>query len=184
MCLVSVRIDCTLIKIITDSLIEGIAIAAGHLLFFRFLDGERVSDHIPQAFVSAISTAFITAFSACLILALSYSMTQILWYLLRSYSMRLSTIDSLFSITTSPSNLCSRDVVRNAPLMCLCALVRWCIPVAMIYPPGALIVVSHPFYQTRNMTVPTFSAAYRGNGTYGGLVDNDLFQTDDFGGYS
>lgn len=91
MFLVSVRIDCTLIKIITDSLIEGIAIAVGHLLFFRFLDGERVSDHIPQTFVSAISTAFITAFSTRLILALSYSLVQVLWYLLRSYSMRLST---------------------------------------------------------------------------------------------
>ena len=77
------------------------------------------------------------------------------------------------------------DVFLHAPVLWLCAALCWCIPIAMIYPSGAIIVESRPLDRTFNATVPTFDPTYLGaNKSFaGGLVPNALFQLDQFENY-
>ena len=97
--------------------------------------------------------------------------------------MRLHTIDNLFSAPSNPLNILDVAVLWNAPFLCLCIVVCWCISVAMIYPPGALIVESRQYNTTRNVEVPTFDPTYRGNGTYADLKAQALFEFDQFDNY-
>ena len=77
------------------------------------------------------------------------------------------------------------DTFLHAPVLWLCAALCWCIPIAMIYPSGAIIVESRPLDRTFNATVPTFDPTYLGaNKSFvGGLVPNALFQLDQFENY-
>jgi predicted PurR-regulated permease PerM len=161
-----------------------VLIAVCHWIFFHFLDRKRVGHPIAQSYVSAISTAFITAFGAALVASLSTALTQSLWQLLRTHPMRISTIDNLFAITSSPLQLLSWDVLRSAPFICFAAVVSFCIPAAMSFPPGALIVVLSPSIQTFNATVPYFSPSYFGNGSYTDEMDNTLFEFDSYHSYA
>jgi hypothetical protein len=161
-----------------------VLIAVCHWIFFHFLDGSRVGTIIAQSYVSAISTAFITAFGTALVAALSSALTQSLWQLLRTHPMRVSTIDTLFAITSSPLQLLSWDVLLSAPFICFAAVVSFCIPAIMSFPPGALVVVSKPLVQTLNITVPTFDPAFLGNGSVEDLIDRTLWTPDEYGAYS
>ncbi|KAI9730399.1 MAG: hypothetical protein M1834_005909 [Cirrosporium novae-zelandiae] len=161
----------------------ALAIGIAHLVLFHWLDGQKVTQTIPQSYVAAISTAMVTAFRIFLVTSLVISFTQLVWQRLRGRPMKVLTIDSLFSITSNPFNFVYPDVLASAPLLCLCAAVCWCVPVAMIYPPGALTVEPRSFLQTVNMSVPTFDPTFRGNGTLADLERHALYKFDDFMNY-
>jgi hypothetical protein len=52
------------------------------------------------------------------------------------------------------------------------AITAWTIPVALIYPPGALIVVPFPVTADHSGIVPTYDAYYTGNDSALGWFDN------------
>ena len=93
---------------------------------------------------------------SCLVASFLCSFTQILWQLLRAKPLKISTIDSLFSVVSNPFRLTYSDVFLRTPVLWLCAALHWCIPIAMIYPSGAIIVKPIPLNRTYNTTVPTF----------------------------
>jgi hypothetical protein len=97
--------------------------------------------------------------------------------------MRVSTIDTLFAITSSPLQLLSLDVLESAPFVCFAAVICFCIPAIMSFPPGALVVVPSPVVHTQNMTVPTFDPAHFGNGSFADLVDHTLYNFDNYYSY-
>ena len=61
------------------------------------------------------------------------------------------------------------NIFLHAPELWLCAALCWCIPIAMIYPSGAIIVKSIPLDRTYNTTVPTFDPTYFGPDNYSWL---------------
>ena len=97
--------------------------------------------------------------------------------------MKISTIDMLLSLTTNPSNLAYPEVFVGAPLLYICAALYYCLPIAMVHPPGAMIVASLPFVQDLNITVPTFDPSYQGEVTFMDLAKHALFRYDRFINY-
>ena len=157
--------------------------AAVHFVLFRWLDGKRTTDTISQTYVATISTAIVTAFRILLGCALLVSLTQLLWQKFRARVLKVSTIDALLSINFDPSSLADVDVLLNAPLLCLCAVLYWCLPLAMIYPPGALVLESRPFQHSVHMTVPSFDPGYQGEATLKDMMQNTLFRFDPYLNY-
>jgi hypothetical protein len=49
-------------------------------------------------------------------------------------------IEDLFQIRSNPFRLLSHRLLRYSPTLALVAALSWLVPVAMIYPPGALVV--------------------------------------------
>lgn len=54
---------------------------------------------------------------SCLVASLLCSFTQILWQLLRAKPLKISTIDSLFSVVSNPFRLTYSDVFLRAPVL-------------------------------------------------------------------
>ena len=158
-------------------------LAVAHLILFHYLDSRQVNQTISQSYVANISTAFVTLFRTCLVASLVLSFTQILWRKLQTRPMQLNTIDNLFLAPSNPLNILDAAVLWNAPFLCLCIVVCWCIPIAMIYPSGALIVESRQYNKTNNVDVPIFDPTYRGNGTYAGLKASALFEFGQYDSY-
>jgi hypothetical protein len=66
--------------------------------------------------------------------------TQCLWKKLRSELLQIGLIEELFQIGKNVLRLFKPAVVWYAPLLLSVAVLSWLLPVAIIYPPGALTV--------------------------------------------
>jgi hypothetical protein len=64
--------------------------------------------------------------------------TQCLWKKLRSELLQIGLIEELFQIRNNVFRLFKPAVIWYAPLLLSVAVLSWLLPVAMIYPPGAL----------------------------------------------
>jgi hypothetical protein len=137
-------------------------IAIGNYCFFVFLSGRQVgrdwklSDRLPQSMVSAISTAFVFLFRSFLVASLGIAFTQRIWRLFRIKPLTASTIDLLYTILRNPVNFLYPQVIRSAKIEYAFATLIWIIPLATIFPPGALRVGFQPNTVVQSLEVSTF----------------------------
>jgi hypothetical protein len=120
------------------------------------LDGTLTdTSYLTQSQASAISVLFTTIFKASLTASTGICFAQHLWLVLRRNAMRLATIEKLFILRGNLLALCDLGSTWRAPLLVLMALLVWCLGLATIYPPGALIVTfeAHTFTESHNMSV-------------------------------
>ena len=125
-------------------------------MLFKHLNGRPVdTSFLMQTQVSAVSILLSTIFKTALTASMGMCFAQHLWYLLRGTAMSLSTVEMLFVIRKNILALLNPQGIRRAPLLFLMAMLIWCIGLATIYPPGALIVVfqAQEFTESRNLSV-------------------------------
>jgi len=82
---------------------------------------------------------------------------------MRIKTVKVSSIELLFKITQNPFLLALPEVVETAPTLFILALFTWLLPIAITFPPGALIVVSNLVQSSYNATVPTYNGSSMGN---------------------
>ncbi|OKL61050.1 hypothetical protein UA08_03129 [Talaromyces atroroseus] len=161
----------------------AISLATAHLGLFRWLDQRRVDETITQPYVTALSLVFVNGFRMLLAAALGISFVQIVWKLLRVRPMQLGDLDKLLSVLGNPLQLGRIGLFWRVPIPFLCAVLFWCLPIAMVFPPGALTVEPKTLTRRSQTSVPIFDANYIGNGTYNGMLSAALWQVDNFGAY-
>jgi hypothetical protein len=66
----------------------------------------------------------------------------------------------------------SSSALKTSPILFLLAIIAWTIPIALIYPPGALIIVPFPVTADHSGIVPIYNAYYTGNDSALGWFDN------------
>jgi hypothetical protein len=94
----------------------------------------------PQSYIITTSNILATAFSASLRGALALAFAQYLWHILRLSALRVSAIETLFSIRANPLLLMSPSAVKASPVLLAMAVLMWCLPILVAFPPGALTV--------------------------------------------
>jgi hypothetical protein len=129
--------------------------ALAHCLFFMRLN-RKPADTISQTYVSTISHLLGNVFRASLCGALAVAFAQHLWRVLRTNSVKISNIELMYTIRSNFFLLAHPGVVMTAPLLFLLSCLAWTIPLAVIYPPGALTVVPSPRIDFPDTLVPTF----------------------------
>ena len=151
--------------------------AVGHYCFLAHLHDQIVDDSIiSQGWATRISVIFTRVFSISLSIALGTAYTQLLWRRLRRTALKISTIDRLFSMSSNPLKTLHSSGITNAPTLWLAAVFLPCVPIAAIFPPGALEVVSILNTTSFDWPVPTYDFNYRGNSTsYQALDRHALF---------
>jgi hypothetical protein len=154
-----------------------------HYLFFRYLDDRvifqgtlhsRKTTSIPQAYVTTISLLFVTAVCAALLASVATCYTQLLWATLRErvfkvhvFSMatlirwftkdkQIELIEDLFQVQTSAFRLSNRNLYLKTPVLAVVAVFSWLVPIATVYPPGALIVELETLRVEANFSMPGF----------------------------
>jgi hypothetical protein len=128
-----------------------------HYVFFDRLHGLIASGahaSISQSYATFISLLLITLFKASLLGCVSLCSTQYLWRVLRGQPIALSTVESLFQMRHDPLKLFYCNTFLS--LSFLLAAYTWIVPLATIYPSGALTINSTPFLLTESvqMSVP------------------------------
>ncbi len=124
-----------------------------HFLFFHFIDGRGISNAfaLRQSHVATFSLLLITAFRAVIVAALGICFTQYLWYTVRTRCLKISLIEDLFQIRSNVFELANLKNFRQAPVLFLAATLSWLVPLATIYPPGALTVQSELYTSLTNV---------------------------------
>jgi hypothetical protein len=84
---------------------------------------------------------------------------------MRVQTVRVSSIELLFKVTNNPFLLAVPEVLRTTPTLFVLALLASVLPLAVTFPPGALIVISAPVGGSYSAVVPTYN------------VTNQLFET-------
>jgi hypothetical protein len=161
----------------------AVSLAAAHLGLFRWLDQRRVDETISQPYVTALSLVFVNGFRMLLAAALGISFVQIVWKLLRVRPMQLGDLDRLLSVMGNPLQLGRIDLFWRVPIPFLCAVLFWCLPIAMVFPPGALTVEPMTVTRLSTKSVPTIDPSFIGNGTYDDMLSTALWEADNFGAY-
>jgi hypothetical protein len=161
----------------------AVTLAIAHLGLFRWLHERQVDDSISQPYVTALSYFFVNGFRLLLAASLGISFVQIVWKLLRVRPIQLGDLDHLLSVLSNPLQLGRVSLFWRAPVPFLCAILFWCLPIAMVFPPGALTVETRSLTTLTAKAVPTFDPGFVGNETYEGMLSAALWQTDGLGAY-
>ena len=136
-----------IILIIRDS---ALLCAIAHHSVFVYLNGRVVNlsseklqfdtTTVSQMYATTTSLALVTAFRAALVASVGLCYTQYLWKKLRTDLLEVGLIEELFQIRANALRLLHPALIRYTPVLFSVAILSWLLPVAMIYPPGALIV--------------------------------------------
>ncbi|EAT79388.1 hypothetical protein HBH56_100850 [Parastagonospora nodorum] len=107
-----------------------------------------------QSYATFVSLLLVTLFKASLLGCAGICSTQYLWRVLRGPPITVSTVESLFQIRHNPlEQFCFRTIISVSFLL---AAYAWTVPLAAMYPPGALTINATPFLLTESvsMSVP------------------------------
>jgi hypothetical protein len=130
-----------------------------HFLFRHFDQLSPQQAGITQGWLNAIAVALAFIFKACIVCSLLTAFNQLLWFTFRERSLKSIHIEALFSIPTDLYSLLNFDILRLAPLPWIVALMCWFIPLASVFPPGALSVNGVLQNSIEDVLVPTFNAS-------------------------
>jgi hypothetical protein len=114
----------------------------------------------PQSYISTASNILANAFGFAFRGSLSIAFVQYLWHLLRVSSMKVSTIELLFSHRSNPFQVFRTASLRATPTLCLLAIVTRLLHIATGFPPGAITVITVQKASNSLVSVPTFNASF------------------------
>jgi hypothetical protein len=145
------------IKVTFADLATALLCSILHYIFFDQLHGSIANGDdasISQSYATVVSLLLVTIFKASLLGCVGICSVQYLWRVLRGQPIAMSTVESLFQMRHNPLELFySRTIISVSFLV---AAYTWIVPLATIYPPGALTVNATPFLLTKSvhMSVP------------------------------
>ncbi|CZS95332.1 uncharacterized protein RCO7_05773 [Rhynchosporium graminicola] len=157
----------------------ALVVAIIHLLLFQYLDGREANGPnsvAPQAYIATASNVLANAFGFSLRASLAVAFCQYLWLLFRAQTMKVSTIELLYSIRTNPFHLFRMAVLRATPTLCVMASIIWLSQIASSFPPGAITITTARRVGFQTVSVPSFNASYMGNGSGAEAEANSLIK--------
>lgn len=161
--------------------------AVAHHCFYQSLSGHRVDEQkYDQNENIYIGTALTTLTKLALSAAVTLAYSQILWRRLLGNKLRISHIDSISTLVTTPSNLDDWRILRDFPLLVVLAVVAWCLSIITVFPPGTLSVVSALTNSTSSVPVPSmdFSLALVSETDGRAISHTGVFGPDDTTNYT
>jgi hypothetical protein len=106
-------------------MISGALLALGHHLYYRTLDGTRVTSIESQTWATRIGTGLAFLSRAFLVAAVGIAAAQETWATLRNISIRLHGINSMFDVLNSPMAFFSWVLWRHAKTLTVVAICSW-----------------------------------------------------------
>ncbi|KAH8892357.1 hypothetical protein GQ53DRAFT_619752, partial [Thozetella sp. PMI_491] len=122
------------------SLLLGILVAVAHHLFYRSLDGQVVSSDDQQEWFFRIGTGLAFASRILLAIAVGLSYTQVLWYTLRTQSVSLEGLDSLFGAANNVWHLTTWELWKKGPALAIIAVIICMLPFTAVITPATLSI--------------------------------------------
>ncbi|KAF4334983.1 hypothetical protein FBEOM_11180 [Fusarium beomiforme] len=142
--------------LMTGSLLLALLLAVGHHFYYDYLDGKIVENQIQQEWYLRGGTGIAFLARALLSAAVGFAYTQILWQTLRSKSVTIQGINSLFGILHDAWDFTTWELWTAAPALAVVAMIAWALPLIAVVTPATLSVQvsSQPNITTVNELIP------------------------------
>ncbi|KAL4997220.1 hypothetical protein BDV10DRAFT_170108 [Aspergillus recurvatus] len=135
----------------------GAMLSMGHHFYYRSFADTLVASSDQQTWAIRIGTGFAFLIKSCLVSAVGTAAVQVTWATLRRKSVKLSGIDGMFAVLSSPLAFLTPDLWLHAKTLTLLAIASWLIPLTAIVTPATLYVVALPSWQRTELPVPSVS---------------------------
>ncbi|CAF3623873.1 hypothetical protein SNK05_007562 [Fusarium graminearum] len=142
--------------LMTGSLLLGLALAIGHHLFYDYLNDRIVQSQNQQEWFLRIGTGMAFLVRTLLSAAIGIAYVQILWRTLRSKSVTINGINSLFGVSHNAWDLTTLELWTAAPALTIVALIAWALPLIAVITPATLSIEisSEPNITVVNRLIP------------------------------
>jgi hypothetical protein len=129
----------------------GLAIA--HHLFYQHLDGKAVKGS--QRWTNRFATAIAFAFKTSLTVSVSLAFQEALWAAVRQRFFKIGSLDKLFTVQSNPLSFFCWEGIIHGFMPLILAGIAWIVPIAVIFTPGALTVISSATHSDQLCSPPT-----------------------------
>ncbi|KAF5253985.1 hypothetical protein FANTH_1167 [Fusarium anthophilum] len=126
--------------LMTGSLFLGLVLAIGHHLYYHYLDGRIVKTQNQQEWFLRVGTGIAFLARALLSAAVGFAYTQILWRTLRSKSVTIEGVNSLFGVLHNAWDFTTWELWTAAPALAAVAIIAWALPLIAVITPATLTV--------------------------------------------
>ncbi|CAG7558758.1 unnamed protein product [Fusarium equiseti] len=126
--------------LMTGSLLLGLALAIGHHFFYDYLNNRIVESQNQQEWFLRIGTGMAFLVRALLSAAVGIAYTQILWRTLRSKSITIEGINSMFGVSHTAWDFTTLELWTAAPGLAVVAMVAWALPLIAVIAPATLSI--------------------------------------------
>lgn len=138
-----------------SAFLMGAVFAVFQHLLYSFLHHREAADENQKfrwvLYGRALAYLSKVAFGGCVVLVFR----QRLWRTFRERALTVLSIDQLFGATEDLSLFGNWDIITNAPLLVIVAMIIWLIPLAtIIFSPGALTFGTYLDHETVDISVP------------------------------
>ncbi|CAI7641693.1 unnamed protein product [Penicillium glandicola] len=137
------------------SVVCGAMLSVGHHLYYRSLDNTLVNSVNQQTWAIRIGTGFAFLINSFLVSAVGIAAAQEIWATLRRKSVRLSGIDGMFEVLTSPFAFLIPDLWIYAKTLTILAIISWLLPLASVFTPATLSIHLLTTTNITQLRVPT-----------------------------
>ncbi|KAF5572748.1 hypothetical protein FPANT_12852 [Fusarium pseudoanthophilum] len=126
--------------LMTGSLFLGLVLAIGHHLYYHYLDGRIIKSQNQQEWFLRVGTGIAFLTRALLSAAVGFAYTQILWRTLRSKSVTIEGVNSLFGVLHNAWDFTTWELWTAAPALAAVAIIAWALPLIAVITPATLTV--------------------------------------------
>ncbi|KAH7190033.1 hypothetical protein BKA60DRAFT_548036 [Fusarium oxysporum] len=142
--------------LMTGSLFLGLLLAIGHHLYYHYLDGRVIKSQNQQEWFLRVGTGIAFLARALLSAAVGFAYTQILWRTLRSKSVTIEGVNSLFGVLHNAWEFTTWELWTAAPALAVVAIIAWALPLIAVITPATLTVQvsDHPNVTVVDAPIP------------------------------
>ncbi|KAF1966163.1 hypothetical protein BU23DRAFT_487420 [Bimuria novae-zelandiae CBS 107.79] len=116
--------------------VAGVGAALGHHFFYMSLEGEPATNQLTMV---RYGTALAFFVKSALVGSVVMCYRQRIWHTFRTRALTIAGIDGLFSSTEDPAQFFyNLEMMSNAKIATIMALVSWLIPIASVLSPASL----------------------------------------------
>ncbi|KIM91409.1 hypothetical protein PILCRDRAFT_762890 [Piloderma croceum F 1598] len=119
----------------------AIGLAVTHHLVYQYLEG-KPPVKFSQRWTSRFATAIAFAFKSCLTVSVGLAFQEALWAAVRQRFFKIGSLDKLFTVQSNPLSFFCWDAITHGFLPMALAGIAWILPIAVIFTPGTLTVIS------------------------------------------
>lgn len=147
-----------------------------HLFFFIYLNEKPVNASINQELQAAIANILAIFVETFLLGGVGIAYDQIIWRVFRKKTLKADLIDRLVTFAASPWDLIRPTVLVRVPGIWFIGLLCALVPIAAVFPPGALTVEFDDVVARTLDKVPTMNVSDYGDGSIQSFIQHSLYE--------
>ncbi|KAM3151156.1 hypothetical protein ABEW05_008487 [Botrytis cinerea] len=122
--------------------LSGLILAIGHHVYYSSLNGTPADDSARQNWSIRFGAVFASLVVVCFKAITVSALGQYFWTVIRAKGLKISDLDKLYALTSSPIGIFSFSVFKNTTLAAAIGIIFWCMDMVSFASTATLSVIA------------------------------------------